>query len=74
MIGILEFYVTINNGEMSTVLCVRYIVLLHSTTAVDVLREWAKDPKAFILEKVWGNFPGRRANPWRLVAAVNLTA
>ena len=38
MIGILEFYVTINNGEMSTVLCVRYIVLLHSTVAVDVLK------------------------------------
>ena len=36
IIGILEFYVTINYGEMS--LCVRYIVLLHSTVAVDVLR------------------------------------
>ena len=38
MIGILEFYVTINYGEMSTVLCMRYIVLLYNTAAVDVLR------------------------------------
>ena len=61
MIGILEFYVTINYGEMSTVLCMRYIVLLHSTTAIDVLRERAKVSLSFIPHKVWGEFPGPSA-------------